>query len=94
MQDIFKTHELMLAAYLDASGCRLQGLEEDAPGHFLFMFHGKAVAEELVAAYWAREAMVSVRRFVESFESLKQLLFSQKRNMHDGKRHSGTGRAD
>ena len=78
MENYYRTKDLSEASFLYASGKKLTKLEQDN-SKFWFLFDDKPSCEQLVEAYWQKDAIVNAKEFADAIRSLKDIIFSRAR---------------
>jgi hypothetical protein len=74
----YHTHDIVLATYLIAGEiCKLTDIASNGDGRKLFCFDPPPTKEQLIQFY-SGEAVVSARRFAETFATLKGTGFTLK----------------
>lgn len=76
--DEWKTKDIFEAAWVYSQEIPLIRLDPDAR-YYWFVFQKKKACEELSKSYWQRQATGNIKAFVDSLKTVKDLVFSQKR---------------
>jgi hypothetical protein len=91
LEDTHRDSDLGASSALLCSGVRLLGLEPRTPSSFFFVFEDRQRCELLSNKFWSGELQVSARGFYDAMRTLKDLVFSRKR---DGTGTYGTNRTN
>jgi len=75
-QNVYATKDIFEGAYLHSQRITLLKLEPDTH-YFWFIFNNKKACENLSTAYWAGSASGNIKDFVNSYKTLKDLVFSR-----------------
>lgn len=73
-----KTKDIFEASYIHSQNVKLQSLEPDIR-YSWFVFEDKEKCERLSNDYWSENAEGNIKHFVNSYKTLKDLVFSRKR---------------
>lgn len=71
----YKTSDLYVAAFLIVSGLTFKFIKDPITKQVIFLFSDKEKAEKLVLDYMNNIPKVPVREFVETIQTLKDLIF-------------------
>ncbi|KKP38930.1 MAG: hypothetical protein UR29_C0010G0033 [Candidatus Woesebacteria bacterium GW2011_GWC2_33_12] len=77
--DKFKTKDIFEASFIYSQDVDLANLELDS-NYYWFVFMQKENAEKLSSLYWSGKAEGNIKKFVDSLKTLKDLVFSRKRD--------------
>jgi len=72
----YKTKDIFEGAYLHSLKITLTRLEPDTH-YFWFVFDNKKGCESLASSYWSGIATGNIKDFVNSYKTLKDLVFSR-----------------
>jgi hypothetical protein len=72
----YKTKDIFEGAFLHSQKNQLLRLEPDNH-YFWFVFEEKEKCERLSSAYWSGSAIGNIKDFVNSYKTLKDLVFSK-----------------
>lgn len=72
---MYKTTDLYLAAFLDASGFKVVGLEGDRKKTFVFEQDAELMKEQIMK-FTNREATVEARAYVDAIKNFKALTYN------------------
>ena len=76
-ENVYKTKDLYEASYLYSQGVHFVGIEPNN-SHYLFVFQNtKLNCTHLSQKFWSGKAIGSIKRFIDSYKTLKDLIFSQ-----------------
>ena len=73
----YKTKDIFEAAWLYSQDTPLEGMDKDS-SYYWFIFDSSNLTENLPEKYWKQTATGNIKRFVDSYKTLKDLLYSQK----------------
>lgn len=76
MDNVYKTKDIFEASFLYSKDIPLMGLQSGGK-YFWFVFNNPQNSQELADQYWAKRAEGNIKSFVDSFKTLKDLVFSK-----------------
>lgn len=77
MDKQYKTKDIYEAAWIYSQEVKLLRIEPDGR-YFWFVFDDEKSCNSLSPLYWTQKASGNIKQFVNSFKTLKDLIFSQK----------------
>lgn len=75
-EDVIRTKDFYLTAYLLSRGLRLYKLDRMEPRRVFFVFHNVEGGEKLVEDFFLGKAEVEPKKFSAAIREAKQLLYS------------------
>lgn len=75
-EDVYKTKDIYIAAYLIALNIPFLGKKEDS-SFYWFMFDKPVVCEQVESSYWSGKAEVNIVDYVNAFKFLKGYLYNR-----------------
>lgn len=75
-KDRYKTKDIFEGAWIYSQNIKFLGLEEDGK-YFWFTFDELDTCTNLSGAYWSQKAEGNVKHFVNSYKTLKDLIYSK-----------------
>jgi hypothetical protein len=75
-KEIYKTKDIFEAAWIYSKDVPLLHLEPDGK-YFWFAFDDLKTCTDLSSSYWSQTATGSIKAFVNSLKTLKDLIFSK-----------------
>lgn len=72
----FKTKDIFEASWLHSQNMSLSKLVPDSR-YFWFVFNEGTKCESLSTEYWAQKAVGNIKDFVNSYKTLKDMVFSR-----------------
>jgi len=75
--EFYKTKDIGEASALINNGLKLNKLEYNAEGYFLFCFESPKLAEVVAHTYWFGNLTQNVKKYNEALQNLKDMVHSQ-----------------
>ncbi|HEY4505800.1 MAG TPA: DUF5659 domain-containing protein [Candidatus Paceibacterota bacterium] len=75
-QPQFNCSDLHIAAYLIANGLQLIDIDKTDRKRAVFIFSDTEDREELLVAFWAKQAKVEPRAYIAAIKEVKERLYS------------------
>lgn len=80
MESLYKTKDLGEAGALINQNIRLVRLDYDKENFFWFVFEDAKLAEAVSHTYWFGNLIQNVKKYYESLQILKNMIFLQKKS--------------
>ena len=78
MEDMYKTKDMYIAAFLKLKGCTILGSEDDGYGRMYFLFSDRLKCIELEEEYLADRGSVPPLLYKHHLRLVKDMIFNSK----------------